>query len=93
VLRNNIVVFLKPHKHLAQDWEKIKRCKMQIKDFERTNELILLEFYNRMKGIIYNRYNKSKGFQFAMLNKNLDELMDLMCKNHELLEEFLNNSK
>ncbi|MBU1875834.1 MAG: hypothetical protein ABH824_03665 [Nanoarchaeota archaeon] len=51
----------------------------------KTNEAILFEFYGRMKGVIANRYGKSKGFQFAMLNKNLNELMDLVCRNNQLI--------
>ncbi len=58
-----------------------------IKHICRTNELILFEFYNRMKGVIYNRYGKSKGFQFAMLDKNLDELLDLVTYNNELIRK------
>ncbi len=51
------------------------------------NELILREFYGRMKGVIANRYNKSKGFQFAMLDKNLQELMELIYTNNQLIKQ------
>ncbi len=53
---------------------------------QRTNELILIEFFNRMKGVIHNKHNKSKGFQFALLNKNLKEMLELQQINHKHLE-------
>lgn len=54
-----------------------------------TNQQILYEFFNRMKGVIYNRYNKSKGFQFALLDKNLNELSELMGENNDLIRKYL----
>lgn len=59
----------------------------KIDELTQRNSLILLEFYNRMKGVIANRYDKGKGFQFALLDKNLNELMELMCRNNELIRE------
>lgn len=53
---------------------------------QRTNELILIEFFNRMKGVIHNKHNKSKGFQFALLNKNLKEMLALQQINNKHLE-------
>ena len=53
---------------------------------QRTNELILIEFFNRMKGVIHNKHNKSKGFQFALLNKNLKEMLELQKINNKHLE-------
>jgi len=52
---------------------------------QRTNELILIEFFNRMKGVIHNKHNKSKGFQFALLDKNLKDLLELQQINNEHL--------
>ena len=60
-----------------------------IKQITWTNQKILYEFFNRMKGVIYNRYNKSKGFQFALLNKNLNELSELMSENNDLIRKQL----
>ena len=54
---------------------------------QRTNELILIEFFNRMKGVIHNKHNKSKGFQFALLNKNLKELLEMQQINNNHLEK------
>ncbi len=62
--------------------------KKLIKQITWTNQQILFEFYNLMKGVIYNRYNKSKGFQFALLDKNLTGLSKLMAKNNDLIRTF-----
>lgn len=58
-----------------------------IKEITHANVRILFEFYNRMKGVIYNRYNKSKGFQFAMLEKNLNELVALMEMSNKVISK------
>ena len=55
-------------------------------ELDQANSQILTEFYNLMKGVIYNRYNKSKGFQFALLDKNHNDLLPLISLvNEEIL--------
>ena len=54
---------------------------------QRTNELILIEFFNRMKGVIHNKHNKSKGFQFALLNKNLKDMLEIQQINNKHTEK------